>query len=80
LNKPTPTKNKKTMKRIQFDFSPAAVDKLDEMVRVTGAASRAEVVRRALSLYENMLFRQEENTEVFLKKPDGTMVQIMVVP
>lgn len=68
------------MKRIQFDFSPAAVDKLDEMVSVTGAASRAEVVRRALSLYENMLFRQEENTEVFLKKPDGTMVQIMVVP
>jgi|LakMenEpi03Aug12_release.lakeMendotaPanAssembly.Ray.scaffolds.fasta_scaffold953918_2 Arc/MetJ-type ribon-helix-helix transcriptional regulator len=68
------------MKRIQFDFSPAAVDKLDEMVSATGAASRAEVVRRALSLYENMLFRQEENTEVFLKKPDGTMVQIMVVP
>jgi len=67
-------------KRIQFDFSHEAIDRLDEMVRVTDATSRAEVVRRALSLYENMLFRQEKNTEVFLKNPDGTMVQIMVVP
>ena len=61
--------------RIQFDFSPEAVKKLDEMVKSSGAASRAEVVRRSLSLFEHVLL---SDAQVVLKKNDGTEIKILV--
>lgn len=38
--------------RVQFDFRPEAVARLDHLVARLGAASRAEVVRRALALLD----------------------------
>lgn len=38
--------------RVCFDFTPAALTALDDLVERTGAPSRAEVVRRALALYD----------------------------
>jgi hypothetical protein len=49
------TEGLQTMKqkeRVQFDFSPEALQRLDEIKEKTGAASRAETVRNALRLYE----------------------------
>jgi hypothetical protein len=37
--------------RCQFDFSQAAVAQLDEMKEMTGASTRAEVLRNALVLF-----------------------------
>lgn len=42
---------KKEYKRLQFKFSAEAVEQLDELVELTEAATRAEVVRNALRLY-----------------------------
>ncbi len=42
----------KQKERVQFDFSPEALQRLDEIKRKTGAATRAETVRNALRLYE----------------------------
>lgn len=39
-------------KRLQFDFSDEAVKRLDEIVERIHASTRAEVVRRALKLYD----------------------------
>jgi len=38
--------------RLQFDFTPDALERLDALKDKSGAASRAEVVRSALRLYE----------------------------
>lgn len=43
---------KEKAKRIQFDFSPDALSQIEELVKNTGAASKAEVIRKALKLYE----------------------------
>jgi len=50
----------KEYKRLQFDFSSEAVNKLDNMVRATEAASRAEVVRNALRLYDTLILWKRE--------------------
>ena len=39
-------------KRLQFDFTPQALDKLESLQDVTGATTKAEVVRKALSLLD----------------------------
>ncbi len=41
-----------TKTRLQFDFAPDALARLDEMKEMTHAATRAETVRNALRLYE----------------------------
>jgi metal-responsive CopG/Arc/MetJ family transcriptional regulator len=42
----------KQKERVQFDFSPEALERLDAIKGKTGAATRAEVVRNALKVYE----------------------------
>ena len=43
------TKNKE---RLQFDFTPESLERLDRMKEQAQASTRAEVVRNALRLYE----------------------------
>ena len=50
--------------RVQFDFAPDALERLDALIKESGATTRAEVVRNPLSLYEWFI------TEV---KPDDTI-------
>ena len=38
--------------RVQFDFSPEALKRLDTIKEKTGASTRAEAVRMALRAYE----------------------------
>jgi metal-responsive CopG/Arc/MetJ family transcriptional regulator len=38
--------------RLQFDFTDEALEQLDELKSATGAANRAEVIRRALQMLQ----------------------------
>lgn len=42
----------KPKERVQFDFSEEMLQKLDDIMRKTGAATRAEAVRNALRVYD----------------------------
>jgi hypothetical protein len=42
----------KHKERVQFDFSPEALQRLDELKEKTDAATRAETVRKALKVFE----------------------------
>jgi metal-responsive CopG/Arc/MetJ family transcriptional regulator len=57
-------------KRLQFDFSIDAVNKLDNLVKSTDAISRAEVVRNALRLYDLIMSWQIEGHKVEILKDD----------
>jgi metal-responsive CopG/Arc/MetJ family transcriptional regulator len=70
---------KKEKVRVQFDFQLDALEHLDELVAATGAASRAEVVRRALSLYDAVLVAQQEGKEVVLKKGKGEEQKLLIL-
>lgn len=63
--------------RVQFDFSKESLAKLDEIVSSVNARTRAEVIRRALTLYTEVLEAQNRGAKIFFREADGTMVQVM---
>ena len=63
---------------MQFDFVDVAVRQLDEIVEETGAASRAEVVRRALGLFKRALDAQNDGGSVLLKDKHGDVERIRI--
>jgi metal-responsive CopG/Arc/MetJ family transcriptional regulator len=66
-------------KRIQLDFSPLAADKLDELVESTGSASRAEVVRRALALFDKVWTSQLEGGTLFIRDGQGGEQNLLIL-
>ena len=48
-----------------------SMDRLDNLVHETEAASRAEVLRNALRLYEHAIMCRKEGAEVYVKDRDG---------
>lgn len=50
--------------RIQFDFSVDALQRLDTIKQITGATSKAEVVREALKFYEWLVTEVNEGNTV----------------
>lgn len=57
-------------KRIQFEFSPDALERLNKLKEKTDANSYAELVRNALRIYEWVIDQQDEGWEVALAKGD----------
>ena len=66
-------------RRLQFDFSEEAVQRLDFLVEELDAASRAEVIRRALELLDQLNYAYPKG-EVFLRSPDQQDKKILVLP
>ena len=63
--------------RVQFDFSKESLDKLDEIVEKVNASTRAEVIRRALTLFTEILAAEKRGAKVMFREQDGTLVQVM---
>lgn len=63
--------------RVQFDFNKESLDKLDEMVEAVNASTRAEVIRRALTLFTEVMAAEKRGAKVLFREKDGTMIQLM---
>ena len=63
--------------RVQFDFSNESLVKLDEIVKTVNATTRAEVIRRALTLYTEVLDAQQRGARMYFREPDGSLVQVL---
>ena len=64
--------------RVQLDLYDRDVDRIDSIKKLLGAASRAEVIRNAVLLFENAIrFSQKEGLEVIC--PDGK-TRIFMIP
>jgi Arc/MetJ-type ribon-helix-helix transcriptional regulator len=63
--------------RVQFDFSKESLDKLDEIVKSVDASTRAEVIRRALTLFTEILAAESRGAKVLFREKDGTLIQLM---
>jgi metal-responsive CopG/Arc/MetJ family transcriptional regulator len=59
------------IKRLQFDFTDEAVERLDELRQRCGASSRAEVVRRALMLLEFITNCEASGEKVSIRTAKG---------
>jgi len=63
-------------KKLQFDFSEDAVERLDDLVKKTDSASRAEVVRSSLKLYEYAIEMLNSGYTLNFEK-DGNTVTVV---
>jgi hypothetical protein len=61
-------------KRIQFEFSPDALERLNKMRELTEASSYAELVRNALRVYEWFVQQDRAGFDIGLVK-DDTLVK-----
>ncbi len=77
MSKKKETQPTQGLARVQFDFSKESLAKLDEIVSGVNARTRAEVIRRALTLYTEVLEAQNRGAKIYFREADGTMVQVM---
>lgn len=59
-------------KRIQLDFAPRSVQRLDRLKLLCEATSYGEVIANALRLYEYCIDEGGHNAKLVIEKPDGT--------
>jgi len=73
------TKPENTKQRIQFDFTPESLRRLEDLKEKTEATTKAEVVRNALRLYEWFVTQIDPNNIVEIKDKEGeTLFKIPV--
>jgi len=57
--------------RVQFDFSPEALQRLEHLQETLDAATKAEVVRNALKLYEWFATQIDPEATIEVKDKEG---------
>jgi hypothetical protein len=66
---------RKTIKkdRVQLDFAPRSMARLNALKAKTEASSYAEVVKNALRLYEALIEEAENGTQFLARSKDGVV-------
>lgn len=62
-----------TKQRVQFDFTPEALKRLESMQTLIEASTKAEVVRNALKLYDWMLTQIDPESILEVKDKEGNV-------
>ncbi len=60
-----------TKQRVQFDFSPEALKRLETMQELLDAPTKAEVVRNALKVYEWLLTQIDPESTIEVQDKEG---------
>ena len=63
---------------VQFNFSKEAESRIDNIKAKTGASSRAEVIRRALRLYDYVIDRTLDG-EIMAFEKDGEFKRAVIL-
>jgi hypothetical protein len=74
------TKEFRSKTRFNLELTPKTKEKLQDLQARSDASSSAEVVRRALDLYDRILRHQQANGEILLVTPGapGERVWILI--
>lgn len=67
------TDNKVRKDRVQLDFAPRSMARLNALKAKTEAASYAEVVKNALRLYEALIEETESGKQFLIRDKDGVV-------
>lgn len=66
-----PQPSRKGKERVQLDFSPESLERLEQLKEAVGASTRAEVIRQALRLYEWFINETDPTSTVQITDSDG---------
>ncbi len=65
--------------RRQFSLGEDAIARLDAVRARTGAASRSEVIRQALKVYDFLSAEEAKGGRILIEQPDGRIIQIKIL-
>ena len=70
-----PRERERTVKknRVQLDFAPRSMERLNTLKAKTEAASYAEVVKNALRLYEALIEETEDGKQFMVRDKNGVV-------
>ena len=71
------TRTHERRERLNLALSPATRERLEELRRRTDADSAAEVIRRALAIYDDLLSVVDGGRKVAILGADGTPEEIV---
>ena len=60
--------------RVQFDFSPEALQRLEDLKEKVDATTKAEVIRNALKIYEWFATQIDPNSIIEVKDQEGNTI------
>jgi hypothetical protein len=60
--------------RVQFDFSPEALQRLEDLKVKMDASTKAEIIRNALKIYEWFATQVDPNYIVEIKDQEGNTI------
>lgn len=60
--------------RVQFDFSPEALQRLEDLKEKVDATTKAEVIRNALKIYEWFATQLDPNSIIEVKDQEGNTI------
>jgi hypothetical protein len=60
--------------RVQFDFSPEALQRLEDLKEKVDATTKAEVIRNALKIYEWFATQLDPNYIIEVKDQEGNTI------
>jgi len=63
-----------TKQRVQFDFSPEALQRLEDLKKHVDASTKAEVIRNALKIYEWFVTQIDPNYVIEVQDQDGKAI------
>ena len=63
--------------RVQFDFTPTALEQLDSLQRRLNAKSRAEVIRYALRVLQWLLDQLKDSAKIMVESKDGKVQTVV---
>ena len=76
--KPSSKRNEDKSVRITVDLSSSSYNRLEQLELKTGAASKAEVIRQALQLYEFVVNKIKTGAEFQLVEGDKTKSLVLL--
>lgn len=63
--------------RVQFDFTPAALEELDKLQGMIQAKSRAEVIRYALRVLQWLLDQLRNGAKIMVEDKNGKVETVL---
>jgi hypothetical protein len=63
-----------TKQRVQFDFSPEALQRLEDLKTKMDAPTKAEIIRNALKIYEWFATQVDPNYIVEIQNQEGKAI------
>lgn len=67
------------MSRVNFDVSPELEETINKLVKLTGSASKSELLRRAIALMEVAAEAKQEGKKIVIAEKDRTPVAEVLI-